>query len=123
MLQQRTAIRPAPRLPANPTVRDDSRSVRMRQPMGSMPHTSDVCFTVDYEPDCPPYMIDSFRGVEEGTAPLLAMLHDEGVPATFFSTGVVAERFPARIDAIVAGGHELGCHGHTHRKFPDLTPD
>jgi len=82
----------------------------------------DVCFTVDYEPDCPPYMTDTFRGVEEATTPLLAMLREEGVPATFFSTGVVAERYPAAIDAIVHDGHELGCHGHTHRKFPDLPP-
>jgi peptidoglycan/xylan/chitin deacetylase (PgdA/CDA1 family) len=84
---------------------------------------TDVCFTVDYEPDCPPYMTRTFRGVEEATAPLLAMLREEEVPATFFSTGVVAERYPAAIDAIVRDGHELGCHGHTHRKFPDLPPD
>jgi peptidoglycan/xylan/chitin deacetylase (PgdA/CDA1 family) len=84
---------------------------------------TDVCFTVDYEPDCPPYMTHTFRGVEEATAPLLAMLREEGVPATFFSTGVVAERYPAAIDAIVREGHELGCHGHTHRKFPDLPSD
>jgi peptidoglycan/xylan/chitin deacetylase (PgdA/CDA1 family) len=84
---------------------------------------TDVCFTVDYEPDCPPFMTHTFRGVEEATAPLLAMLREEGVPATFFSTGVVAQRYPAAIDAIVAGGHELGCHGHTHRRFPDLGPD
>jgi len=83
----------------------------------------DVCFTIDYEPDCPPYMTDTFRGVEEGTGPLLAMLREEGIPATFFSTGVVAERYPARIEAIVAHGHELACHGHTHRKFPDLGAD
>jgi len=88
-----------------------------------MRRAPDVCFTVDYEPDCPPYMTDTFRGVEEATAPLLALLREEEVPATFFSTGVVAERYPDRIDAIVAGGHELGCHGHTHRKFPDLRPD
>jgi peptidoglycan/xylan/chitin deacetylase (PgdA/CDA1 family) len=82
-----------------------------------------VSFTVDYEPDCPPYMTDTFRGVEEGTGPLLDMLRDVGVPATFFSTGVVAARYPDEIDAIVTAGHELGCHGHTHRKFPDLTSD
>jgi peptidoglycan/xylan/chitin deacetylase (PgdA/CDA1 family) len=82
-----------------------------------------VCFTVDYEPDCPPYMRDTFRGVEEGTAPLLAMLREEGVPATVFSTGEVAERYPDAIRAIVAAGHELGSHGHTHRKFTELAPD
>jgi peptidoglycan/xylan/chitin deacetylase (PgdA/CDA1 family) len=82
-----------------------------------------VSFTVDYEPDCPPYMTDTFRGVEEGTGPLLDMLHREGVPTTFFSTGAVAERYPGAIAAIVADGHELGCHGHTHRKFTELAPE
>jgi len=83
----------------------------------------DVCFTVDYEPDCPPWLVGTFRGVEEATAPLLALLAAEGVPATFFSTGVVAERYPDAIRAIVDGGHELGCHGHTHRRFDAIPPD
>src|SRR5690348_1933676 len=119
MLQHRTAIR-LPRATNGP---GRARSFILctnastHGPAQSMP---DVCFTVDYEPDCPPYMTDTFRGVEEATRPLLALLHEEGVPSTFFSTGVVAERYPAAIEAIVAGGHELGCHGHTHRKFPDL---
>jgi peptidoglycan/xylan/chitin deacetylase (PgdA/CDA1 family) len=76
-----------------------------------------VCFTVDYEPDCPPYRSDTSRGVEEATAPLLALLAAHGVASTFFSTGEVAARHPAAIRAIVDAGHELGCHGHTHRRF------
>lgn len=79
-----------------------------------------VCFTVDYEPDCPPYLADTHRGVEEATAPLLAMLGELGVPATWFSTGEVAERYPDAVRAVVAAGHELGCHGHTHRRFDQL---
>ena len=79
-----------------------------------------VCFTVDYEPDCPPWMTSTFRGVEEATAPLLAMLREEGARATFFSTGVVAERYPDAVRAVVGAGHELGCHGHTHRRFTEL---
>ena len=82
-----------------------------------------VCFSVDYEPDCPPYRSDTFRGVEEGTAPLLALLREAGAPSTFFSTGDVAARYPDAIRAIVDAGHELGCHGHTHRRFVDLAPD
>ena len=81
-----------------------------------------VAFTVDHEPDCPPYMTDTFRGVEEGTGPLLDVLRADGIPATFFSTGVVAERHPGSIEAIVRAGHELGCHGHTHTRFTELDP-
>jgi peptidoglycan/xylan/chitin deacetylase (PgdA/CDA1 family) len=79
-----------------------------------------VCFTVDYEPDCPPWMTGTFRGVEEATAPLLAMLRARGVRATWFSTGDVAERYPDAVRALLADGHELGCHGHTHRRFDQL---
>ena len=84
-----------------------------------------VCFSIDYEPDCPPYMSSTFRGVEEATAPLLAMLADLGVPATWFSTGDVAERYPDAVRAIVAApaGHELGSHGHTHRRFDALNAE
>ena len=82
-----------------------------------------VCFTVDYEPDCPPWMTSTFRGVEEATGPLLDMLREEGVRATFFSTGVVAERYPDAMRAIVGAGHELGCHGHTHTRFTELDAD
>lgn len=81
-----------------------------------------VCFTVDYEPDCPPYLASTYRGVEEATRPLLAMLADLGVPATWFSTGEVAERYPDAVRAIVGAGHELGCHGHTHRRFDAMRP-
>jgi peptidoglycan/xylan/chitin deacetylase (PgdA/CDA1 family) len=82
-----------------------------------------VCFTVDYEPDCPPYLSSTYRGVEEATAPLLAMLADLGVPTTWFSTGEVAERYPDAVRAVVDAGHELGCHGHTHRRFDAMGED
>jgi peptidoglycan/xylan/chitin deacetylase (PgdA/CDA1 family) len=81
-----------------------------------------VCFTVDYEPDCPPYLSSTYRGVEQATAPLLAMLAELGVAATWFSTGDVAERYPDAVRAIVGAGHELGCHGHTHRRFDAMGP-
>ena len=81
-----------------------------------------VCFTVDYEPDCPPYHTHTHRGIEHGTGPLLALLAAHGVRSTFFSTGEVAERYPDAIRAILSAGHELGCHGHTHRRFDAMSP-
>ncbi|MSR36314.1 MAG: polysaccharide deacetylase [Gemmatimonadetes bacterium] len=76
----------------------------------------DVLFTVDVEPDCPPYL-DGWRGVIEGMPRLLEVLAAEDVPATCFTTGETAERFPAHLDRAVAAGHELACHGHTHKRF------
>ena len=78
-----------------------------------------VFLTVDVEPDCPPFL-NTFRGVEEGLDPLLDLLSEQEVKATFFTTGEVAERFPAAVAGIASQGHELGCHGQTHRSFASM---
>ena len=49
-----------------------------------------VIFSVDVEPDCMSFFKESYRGIEEGMEPLLDLLHEEGVKATFFTTGNVA---------------------------------
>lgn len=71
------------------------------------------------EQDCPPFL-NTWRGVEEGTPRLLEVLAKAGVATTFFTTGQVADRFPDTVREIVAAGHELGCHGNTHRIFTEL---
>ncbi len=81
-----------------------------------------VCFTVDAEPDCPPYLW-SWRGMEEGAPWLLDTLDAEGISATFFTTGDAARTFPDFVERLLEDDHELGCHGMTHRAFPDLSPD
>ena len=75
-----------------------------------------VCVTIDMEHDCPPFL-SSYRGVEGGTPRLLRLFAEEGVPATFFTTGDVCRRYPQVVDSIVSAGHELGCHGDTHKRF------
>lgn len=52
---------------------------------------------------------------------LLAILRAAGVRATVFATGDVARRYPDLLCEIVAAGHELGCHGDTHRAFDRMT--
>jgi len=81
-----------------------------------------VAFTVDLEPDCPPFL-HGFRGVEQGLPRLLDLLARLGVRATFFTTGEVAQRYPVSVERVVAEGHELGCHGMSHTAFTDLAPD
>jgi len=81
----------------------------------------EVCFTVDVEPDCMSYL-DTFRGMEEGTDSILKVLDEENVPATFFTTGQVAEMFPKKVENIVSSGHELGSHGFSHTDFTTLNP-
>jgi peptidoglycan/xylan/chitin deacetylase (PgdA/CDA1 family) len=79
-----------------------------------------VSITVDFEPDCPPYLSSTFRGIEEGAPALLALFRELDVRATYFTTGEVAERFPDAVHALVRDGHELGCHGVTHTAFDTM---
>jgi peptidoglycan-N-acetylglucosamine deacetylase len=84
-----------------------------------MPPVKRAVISVDVEQDCPPFL-DSMRGVEEGLPQLLAMFAAEGILATFFSTGRIAELYPERIREICAGSHELGGHGYSHRRFDHM---
>lgn len=80
-----------------------------------------VSLGIDVEPDCPPYLASQYRGIVDGLPRLLDALGFLGVPVTCFCTGEVAERHPDCVRDIVARGHELGNHGHTHRPFDTLT--
>jgi len=60
--------------------------------------------------------------VEVNTRRLLEVLARLNVHATFFVLGWVAERFPALVREIAAGGHELGCHSYWHRLIYKLDP-
>lgn len=82
----------------------------------------DICVTVDMEPDCPPYL-STWRGITEGAPRLLELFAAEAIPVTYFVTGETAERHPHAVKALVAAGHELACHGMTHRPFEQLSHD
>lgn len=79
-----------------------------------------VSISVDFEPDCPPYLSSTFRGITDGAPALLRLFAESSVRATYFTTGEVAERYPDAVRALVADGHELGCHGVTHTAFDTL---
>jgi peptidoglycan/xylan/chitin deacetylase (PgdA/CDA1 family) len=53
---------------------------------------------------------------------LLEVLATAGARATFFVLGAVAERQPEVVRRIRHAGHELGCHGNTHRPVSSRTP-
>jgi len=90
------------------------------------------CFTVDVEewfhvcgagparspetwPDLPTRVVPNTRAV-------LALLDRCGVRATFFVLGWIAARFPEVVQEILSAGHEVGSHGHLHRRVYELTP-
>lgn len=81
----------------------------------------EVSLGIDVEPDCPPYLATQYRGIEEGLPKVLDLLRAEDVTVTCFCTGEVAARYPEAIRAILSGGHELGCHGHTHTRFDRMS--
>lgn len=61
--------------------------------------------------------------VERNLERILALLDRHDAKATFFTLGWIAERYPAIIRAIVAGGHELASHGYGHQRVSELTPE
>jgi polysaccharide deacetylase family protein (PEP-CTERM system associated) len=58
--------------------------------------------------------------VERNVDRLLQMLAAQGVQATFFTLGWVAERYPQLVRRIVAAGHELASHGYGHERASEL---
>jgi len=60
--------------------------------------------------------------VERNIDLLLAMLDEAGATATFFTLGWIAERYPAMVRRIVAGGHELASHGYGHLRASEQMP-
>lgn len=56
----------------------------------------------------------------EGTRKVLSLLRETGFKGTFFFVGEVMRRFPFLVQEVLQGGHELGCHGWTHRMLTTL---
>ena len=52
---------------------------------------------------------------------ILSLLERLEVKGTFFIPGKSAEDFPATVDSIVGGGHEIAVHGYTHDPPSSLT--
>lgn len=71
----------------------------------------------------PNIMSHQAYGPKVGVPRILDMLAEYGIKATFFTPGVTAERYPELIGRIVADGHEVGHHSHTHRTPRSMSTD
>ncbi len=60
--------------------------------------------------------------VSQSTERVLSLLRAAGARATFFVLGYIAEREPGLIRAIAQQGHEVGTHGHFHRRIFEMSP-
>jgi peptidoglycan-N-acetylglucosamine deacetylase len=59
-------------------------------------------------------------GVREALPRILDLLRQAEITASFFVPAWVAGHHPDAVKAIVAGGHEVGCHGDVHERVSDL---
>lgn len=69
-------------------------------------------YTVDHNP----LIADTLVNVEEGLDKLLQLFDQHEVKATFFVPGEVARRHGSAVRRIHQKGHEVACHGLTHKK-------
>ena len=60
--------------------------------------------------------------VERNTHRLLDLFAEQGVQATFFVLGWVAERCPGLVRTLAERGHEVACHGYSHQLIYGQTP-
>ncbi len=60
--------------------------------------------------------------VERNTHLILEILEHQGIKATMFVLGWVAERHKALVRCLVDAGHELGSHGYGHELITGQTP-
>lgn len=56
------------------------------------------------------------------TRALLALLDELGVRATFFILGIAAREHTTLLEAVLARGHEIACHGDRHLPVHSQTP-
>ena len=61
--------------------------------------------------------------VERNTNAILEIFAAANVKGTFFTLGWIAERHPALVRQIVAGGHELASHGYCHFRVDSQSPE
>ena len=73
--------------------------------------------------DSPVKMSHAEFGVRVGAPRILALLADRGIVSSWFVPGHTLVTFPESTAAILAGGHEIGCHGWFHEDAADLAPD
>jgi len=79
----------------------------------------EIALTFDVEND---FNLPSYKGLQIGLPKILKLLKRFKVPATFFVTGEVAEKYPTIVQDL--GEHfEVGCHGYHHESFQKIDAD
>ena len=89
-----------------------------------------VCLTFDFDAisgliargqTTPSWLSRGEFGPRVGAPRLLALFARYGIATSWYVPGHTIETFPASVEAVVAGGHEIAHHGWTHRPPATLT--
>lgn len=73
--------------------------------------------------DSPVKMSHAEFGVRVGAPRILSLLAERGIASTWFVPGHTLVTFPDSTAAILAGGHEIACHGWFHEDAATLARD
>jgi len=77
----------------------------------------------EIHPGVPYWVTQGGYGPRKGVYRILDLLDENEIKATFCVVGLTAERYPEAVEEIVSRGHEVACHGYTHRGYSDLEPE
>ena len=80
-----------------------------------------LCITVDLEDHRLVKDLNTQR-YEKNTKTILRWLKDNGMKATFFVVGEIAENTPSIIKQVAEEGHELGFHSYNHIPLTKTNP-
>jgi polysaccharide deacetylase family protein (PEP-CTERM system associated) len=86
--------------------------------------TSPFLFSIDWE-DVRGELVGGFANPDRlpaTTAIFLDFLRAHRATVTFFVSGDAAKRHPELVEAILAAGHEVGCHGWRHEPLDRYPP-
>jgi peptidoglycan/xylan/chitin deacetylase (PgdA/CDA1 family) len=90
-----------------------------------------VAITIDHDAisdsvrrgDPPVKLSHAEFGPRVGAKRIIELLERRAIPSTWFVPGHTLTTFTDDTDAIVAGGHELACHGWFHEDFAELSDE
>jgi peptidoglycan/xylan/chitin deacetylase (PgdA/CDA1 family) len=71
--------------------------------------------------DSPIKMSHAEYGHNVGVPRILKLLDHESIASSWFIPGATLELYPGDTEAILAGGHEVGCHGWFHEDYSVLS--
>lgn len=106
---------------ASGTVRAIRPIATLAEPCEPLPACALTVDVEDWYQSCIDFDAPISERVVRNTALLLDSLEESGARATFFVQGLVAEAHPGLVRDLVAAGHEVQSHGHTHRPLDRMS--